>query len=280
MSGKNKPQIKSPGGFRVFDITMLPPNIGQKVELSSLVVTGEQALAPPTQGDPYTACGGGIRSLGATLYLNYIEVTNNRANGDGGGVFAVSDGRKVLLRGKTSVVAANTAGESGGGIATRNCQLVIDEGAQVRSNTAGNNGGGIAVFASNFALAAGGAPVVLSIDGSFDEDSTVRIQGNKASSGDGGGVFVQNVAGALPTAQMRSATITDNRADVPVGGQTTGRGGGVAALGALTLNGDETVSVTGNFQRTNVGTLGVYYGPGVVGTFATDADVSNNYLIQ
>jgi hypothetical protein len=115
----------------------------------------------------------------------------------------------------------------------------------------------------------------------------VRVSGNDALNGDGGGVLVINngylPGGAPPITELLNTRITGNTA---VGvGAASGRGGGIAVLGVMEVNADTDVKVDLNGQTAAAPTtapfkLGVYFDAAVVGTFPANANVTNdNYQI-
>lgn len=182
------------------------------------------------------------------------------------------------------MVANNTAGANGGGIAVTNTSLLLKEGSQVTGNTAGLGGGGIAAFADNYMA----IPLVefLKLDGT-GAGGPVVVSSNTALSGDGGGVLVKelNAGAAVPDVNFLRTNVTGNTAvgvAPPPGGEwASGRGGGVAVSGSLLVDSDNATNVTGNRQSapapvTAPFELGVYLDPAVFGTFAVTANVDDN----
>ena len=116
----------------------------------------------------------------------------------------------------------------------------------------------------------------------------VQVSNNTSMNGDGGGVLVQVLnAGALPFVEFRHAVVSGNtaRGTVPEVGADweSGRGGGVAAIGRLSVDSDTNTIVTDNKQSapapaTAPFKLGVYFDPAVslLSTFPTNANVFDN----
>jgi hypothetical protein len=116
----------------------------------------------------------------------------------------------------------------------------------------------------------------------------VQFSSNNALNGDGGGILVVNdgylPAGAAPIAQLLTTKISGNTA---VGtGATSGRGGGIAVLGAVEVNANTSVKVELNGQTAAAPTtapfkLGVFLETAAAAsTFPANADVTDdNYLI-
>jgi fibronectin-binding autotransporter adhesin len=81
--------------------------------------------------------GGGIYNAFNLLTLTCANISNNRASGDGGGIW-----NGGILSCDDTTVANNTAGGDGGGLFNAGLALVVD--SAFTGNTAGGHGGGIA----------------------------------------------------------------------------------------------------------------------------------------
>jgi hypothetical protein len=263
--------------FRLFEVATPGPVVAVRVnvEFKALTMQGGNANDP---GDPH---GGAVKMTDANVILDNCFVTGNRATGSGGGLWATGNPSLLTLT-KGSVVSNNTAVMNGGGINVNNTTLLLNEGAVVTGNTAGLGGGGVAAFANNFVRIAG--MEFVEFDGS---NGGVSISSNKPLNGDGGGVLVRElIAGAaVPDVNFLHTTVTGNTAvgAAPQGGGawTSGRGGGVAAIGGLVVDSDNVTNVTENRQSapapaTAPAKLGVYLDPAVFGTFAGSAQVFDN----
>jgi predicted outer membrane repeat protein len=266
----------NPPQFRLFKIAA-PAAVRINVEFKALTISGGNASNP---ADPN---GGAIAMFNSNVILDNCFVTGNRANGEGGGLYSTGNPSKLTLT-KGTVVANNTAGGNGGGIAVTNTSLRLEEGTQVTGNTAGLGGGGIAAFADNYV----GIVLVkfVELDGT-GAGGPVVVNSNTANSGDGGGVLVKelNAGAAVPDVNFLHTNVTGNTAvgaaPAPGGAWTSGRGGGVAALGGLVVDSDNATNVTGNKQSAPAPTtapfkLGVYLAPAVFGLFAGTANVEDN----
>lgn len=268
-----------PPQFRLFRITTPAALLPLRVEVffNGLTISGGSA------SDPADPNGGAIAMVNATVTLDNCIVTGNRAHGDGGALWATGNPSLLTLT-SNSVVANNTAGGNGGGIAVTNTSLKLDVGTQVVSNTAGLGGGGIAAFADGY-VGIPGRPF-LKLDGS---QGLVSVNGNTALNGDGGGVLVQesNTGAAWPDVIFDDTSVNSNtaRGTAPPAGAdwTSGRGGGVAVTGFVTVDSDTNTIVTGNKQSAPAPTtapfkLGVYLDTPLIliSTFPTNANVFDN----
>ncbi|MFM8640132.1 MAG: fibronectin type III domain-containing protein [Planctomycetota bacterium] len=200
--------------------------------LASLTLTGTGVLANEAQ-----TTGGGIDAR----EVRAIQITSSGVNfnetevGDGGGINALSGKETSRLVVEASTVNFNTAGFSGGGIASE-MGLTSLTGVKVSDNSAleGDGGGVYALEPDNVAAEAYRISVV--------DSSVVR---NAARAGEGGGM---RAIGLSPTV-VTNATIANNAAK---------RVGGLdVPTGALTM---QFATVTGNTATTNGG-VGVTIAP-------------------
>lgn len=184
-------------------------------------------------------------------------VTDNRAQGEGGGIYS---GGSLDLR-NNSRVDANSAAGSGGGIYS-SAGITISS-ALVRSNESGDAGGG--VFATGGSLSISNA----TIDGNASQsdgggvvsegvlDLTSSEITNNASGGNGGGVALRDAVGTI-----NGSTLGGNAASL--------RGGGLYASNAdWILDGGE---ITANTSVTDGGGIGMTGGSGAL----TDSTLSAN----
>ncbi len=94
-----------------------------------------------TKGPAYS-CGGGIMLVGVkNITLENLEVVNNQADYDGGGIYI--EGENILIT--NSIVSNNTATADGGGIKISRTKQIKIADTLVAYNKALENGGGVAV---------------------------------------------------------------------------------------------------------------------------------------
>ncbi len=230
---------------------------------STVVVTGSSL-----QGNT-AAVGGGIHSAGALTITSSTLLGNQGAfdggaiansgnatvgsctisgntcrnnlfgfvGGDGGGIYNQSGG---LLTISFSFVEGNTAGGSGGGIASAGT-LEVD-GATIQGNEAGDLGGGVE---------SGGVATL----------SFGTVSGNSA--GQYGGGAANDFGGSMT---MGTVVVSDNQAGVS--------GGGISNDGGLNVN--EGTSIEGNTASSDGG--GVYDGASGVATLSDDILFRNTAL--
>jgi len=146
------------------------------MRLIDVTVSGNQA-------EPIGGWGGGIWSFG---YLSILDsrITNNKAgtNGDGGGILSY---RALWMN--RSEVRGNEA-RDGGGIYHSIQAVIVD--SIISGNTATRNGGGVY--------------------GAYDDSPLTAIrstfEGNRAVSGDGGAIFLDNLEGS----DLINVTLSNN----------------------------------------------------------------------
>jgi uncharacterized repeat protein (TIGR01451 family)/CSLREA domain-containing protein len=181
--------------------------------------------------------GGGLSLSSATVTLDSVTVSNNRANDSGGGILVVSNDNDANITIRNSTISGNTAGDDvnhdGGGIYIDAGSSVTLINSTVDGNTAGFSGGGIAnlgdltVTAST--VSGNDGPVAGGIFNAVGGNSTVvqsTISGNR-------GAGINNIG----TLEVRSSTLSRN-----IGG------GGIRSVGRLT--------VANSIIAGNSGTLG------------------------
>lgn len=159
--------------------------------------------------------GGGIRMDGRILTLDDVTVSGNESLAEGGGI-ASSDADVVI---RNSAITNNTASNEGGGIFSFFTDLTLSH-STIDDNESGVHGGGI--FANVGDLVVIGS----------------TISDNRAPAGSGGGIFNDDLTNAtlvrttvsgntasgtagilnLATLDLRSSTITLNRASLGAGG--------------------------------------------------------------
>ena len=166
-------------------------------------------------------------------------MSDNSADGAGGGIFNTSNGKLTLTN---STVSRNKAGSSGGGIDSGPGTLVTLTNSTVSGNSAGSSGGGIESGNGTLTLTnstVSGNSAGTGDGGGIVDTGTVMltnstVSGNRAGGG-GGGIAH---APALPTENLTifSSTITGNTA-----GAGTGFGGGIANVGRSVITFQNTI---------------------------------------
>lgn len=138
--------------------------------------------------------GGGVANLEPDSIINITNstISGNLAADSGGGVFNSSGDAMTAVNVMNSTISGNTAQDQGGGIFS--AQTVVIEDSTISGNIAGNDGGGIAV---DFP------------DADFELDR-VTIANNEAESGNGGGIWRDDVDGGPIT--FRNTIIAGNSA--------------------------------------------------------------------
>ena len=160
----------------------------ENLTLDGMVITNNLSVESP---EPLTGGGGGVFLAIGTLTVKNSTISNNKAEGDGGGI-AVLDLSSVLP-GRSALVIQNST---------------------ISGNQANGNGGGVSV---------GGAPLVVN-------NSTIafnQADADNAGGGRGGGVFVA----ATATANMVGTIVAHNALGTTgTGPDISGRLDGVASL--------------------------------------------------
>lgn len=196
-----------------------------------------------------TARGGGIYSgKNSNLIINGGEITNNKAEGGGGGIFVYQAGTFTMNKYNSNVqpnVHSNTSKDKGGGIrvdATNSTTATINDGL-IKSNTVEylstmsvSNGGGLHLDAGNLTL------------------ENCVIDGNRASKF-GGGIYI--MGGQL---YANNCSINNNMS-YDATSRFNGCGGGICLLGGKcylnggTISGNSSSVLDGGGIYVNSGTL-------------------------
>lgn len=227
------------GGIRIFD--------------GDIVLGNSRVVANTARGN-----GGGLwlggypkndeRDAARLTLKGSSSVWGNIAGADGGGLwinYRGLEGNDVLVKGSSSV-SGNSAGGSGGGLwiadATIGGSVILTGTASVTGNTAADDGGGVS------------SSTMLDVEGS------ASVSGNEAGD-QGGGIFAQrgltvggsasvfdnsaaDGAGIYYTAAGPGSSFTMNDAFSVTGNAAAGVGGGIYAVGYVSMY--DAVSVTGN----------------------------------
>lgn len=230
--------------FRIFDV-----DSGGDLRLQDLTVRGGYL----TTGD-----GAGIRvSSGGRLTLAKVDVIDNTATANGGGIAVASN---AWARIRSSYVAFNNA-DTGGGLYTQGS--VFSEDSEFARNHARYAGGGIA-------QSGGSTFVGTSVIRRNTAAGTVKI---------GGGVYIGSGTMEINDSKITNNTDTGNRgggiansgilklvkSEVSgnVVGGTSGLGGGIYNTNRLTLNGTDVFRNSANGPGTSVAG-GIYNDDGTV----------------
>ncbi|MFK0151132.1 hypothetical protein ACIQVL_25805 [Streptomyces sp. NPDC090499] len=220
--------------FRIFDVSS-----GGDLRLQDLTVRGGLV----TSGD-----GAGIRvTSGGRLTLAKVDVLDNTATGNGGGIAVASN---AWARIRSSYVAFNNA-DMGGGLYTAGS--VYTENSEFARNHARTAGGGIAQV--------GGT--------TFVATSVIRRNTAAGNVTIGGGVYVGSGSMEIDDSKITNNTDTGNRgggianngtlklvkSEVSgnVVGGTSGRGGGIYNTGGLTLKSTDVFRNSANGPGNSVG---------------------------
>ncbi len=165
---------------------------------------------------------------GATILGLRLNILNNSATGDGGGMYTAGN---VAFEG---VIAGNTAGSYGGAIANYGQLGVLN--STIRDNTAGFNGGGLdnegtatisnSTLSGNVSTQFGGGAI-----GTYDND-TLTLRNSTVTDNTGGSHGAILIRG---TATIQNSTIVGN-----TGGASFG--GGLHVLGGTTTMSNSIVA--------------------------------------
>ena len=175
--------------------------------------------------------GGGIFATGS-LTLKDVDITNNKADGFGGGIYMASESGLTLSH---SFIDQNESRSSGGGIFIVGQALITS--SHVFSNHAGHEGGAIDIFGFASVTVTGGSQIygndADSNGGGIANSGNLTMLGGLLQKNEtkrdgysrGGGLYNLTSTGS---ASLNSVDIERNQAD---------KGGGVyAELGKLVLN--------------------------------------------
>ena len=212
--------VNSSGTLMLNDLTLEGGDSGPTYCGGALLnAFGSAALTRTTVTGNTAPEGGGIcNSSGPMTLTDCVLTLNTASGGSAGGLLSIDDvGTPTLVVDRTSVT--NNTGAFGGGISTYDTEVVISD-----STISGNQ----AFSASGFAFCGGLglARGVAEIRRSTISDNTAESLADL--SGFGGGVCVSD-----NTTTISNSTISGNEAlgANTAGSATTGRGGGIIALG-------------------------------------------------
>ena len=214
-------QVNSSGTLFLRDLTLRGGDCGPTSCGGALLnAFGQADLIRTTITESAAPDGGGIcNSSGPMTLTDCVLTLNTASGGEGGGLLSIDDiaTPPILNIDRTSVT--NNTGAYGGGIATSDTEVVISD-----STISGNK----AYSASGFAFCGG-----LGLASGVAEIRRSTISDNSAESlavlsGFGGGVCISD-----NTTTISNSTISGNEAlgATTAGSATTGRGGGIIALG-------------------------------------------------
>ena len=173
-----------------------------------------------------------------TLYMRGGEISDNKANSEGGAVHVLDkDCQFFLYDGK---ITRNTSGDGGAIYLNQEPSWLIMQGGEISGNTATGNGGGVYIYRT----------------GSVCQLYSGKIENNKAS-GNGGGIYInpsnsgQLRVGNEPLVQNNTVSGKANNVYLPSGKTLTieiGMSKG-ASIGVTTANIRYPVAFSNNYKK-------------------------------
>ena len=173
-----------------------------------------------------------------TLYMRGGEISDNKANSEGGAVHVLDkDCQFFLYDGK---ITRNTSGDGGAIYLNQEPSWLIMQGGEISGNTATGNGGGVYIYRT----------------GSVCQLYSGKIENNKAS-GNGGGIYInpsnsgQLRVGNKPLVQNNTVSGKANNVYLPSGKTLTieiGMSKG-ASVGVTTANTSYPVAFSNNYKK-------------------------------
>ena len=173
-----------------------------------------------------------------TLYMRGGEISDNKANSEGGAVHVLDkDCQFFLYDGK---ITGNTSGDGGAIYLNQEPSWLIMQGGEISGNTATGNGGGVYIYRT----------------GSVCQLYSGKIENNKAS-GNGGGIYInpsnsgQLRVGNEPLVQNNTVSGKANNVYLPSGKTLTieiGMSNG-ASIGVTTANIRYPVAFSNNYKK-------------------------------
>lgn len=192
--GSGSTTIDGLSADRIIDI-----QTGASVVLSNLSIEHGQ-----TTGGGVSANGGAIRIIDGNLTLAQSKISNSKASGDGGGIFASSSNptNEITLNG--THIEGNQA-PNGGGVYVTGGRFAMTNGSSVTSNSANALGGGI--YLNDTAGV---------IQNAIIKNNTTEFYGT------GGGIVFDGVETTPITSTINNTVITENMAGTAGGIYNTG----------------------------------------------------------
>ncbi len=173
-----------------------------------------------------------------TLYMRGGEISDNKANSEGGAVHVLDkDCQFFLYDGK---ITGNTSGDGGAIYLNQEPSWLIMQGGEISGNTATGNGGGVYIYRT----------------GSVCQLYSGKIENNKAN-GNGGGIYInpsnsgQLRVGNEPLVQNNTVSGKANNVYLPSGKTLTieiGMSKG-ASIGVTTANISYPVAFSNNYKK-------------------------------
>ena len=173
-----------------------------------------------------------------TLYMRGGEISDNKANSEGGAVHVLDkDCQFFLYDGK---ITGNTSGDGGAIYLNQEPSWLIMQGGEISGNTATGSGGGVYIYRT----------------GSVCQLYSGKIENNKAS-GNGGGIYInpsnsgQLRVGNKPLVQNNTVSGKANNVYLPSGKTLTieiGMSKG-ASIGVTTANISYPVAFSNNYKK-------------------------------
>ena len=173
-----------------------------------------------------------------TLYMRGGEISDNKANSEGGAVHVFDKNCQFFLY--DGKITGNTSGDGGAIYLNQEPSWLIMQGGEISGNTATGNGGGVYIYRS----------------GSVCQLYSGKIENNKAS-GNGGGIYInpsnsgQLRVGNKPLVQNNTVSGKANNVYLPSGKTLTieiGMSKG-ASIGVTTANIRYPVAFSNNYKK-------------------------------
>lgn len=252
--------------------------MGLTSRLNGCTIQGGYANSTAADPNPDADGGGMLLTDNTSILFNGVNLINNYALKQGGGIYASGGATTIHFSNLTITknIASGTANETGGGgMAIYNATASISNGT-ISNNTATTDGGGLLVstgatltitsttISSNTADDGGG--IYLDNAGTTINATGLTLSSN-TSADDGGAIFLSDGCSMTAT----ELTVTGNSAT-----GTTGLGGGIIISGSSTLNAND-VTVSNNSASGSEGQGGGIYLAGASSNLQlTDFSITGN----
>ena len=268
---------------------------GGILSLESLVIESCTVVENTVRPSTAVSGGGGIAASlrdGAHFEMTNSVVSNNRAAGDGGGIF-LSVGTNCTVQIDDSRISGNhvplmTRVTIGGGIAIRNNRgSVTITDSEILDNSTPGNGGGIAFDGSvtierssisgNSSLSSGGGIFHGLLSGQFGALTLVDSEVANNTAVNGGGIRLSQSA-STPHTIERSKILDNTATDKMPSSSVGGNGGGIlTSQGALRI---VESTIDGNHARTGGGVFASFSNTSAAEFSIENSTVTNNTATQ
>ncbi|MDW8396424.1 MAG: choice-of-anchor Q domain-containing protein, partial [Anaerolineae bacterium] len=201
--------------------------------------------------------GGGAYNAGG-MFLNASRVLTNTAPGTGGGIHSGGSGF-AFVGVQDSILRANNAGQSGGGLYVAAGSNASVNSSRVLSNTASVNGGGIynaGTLFTNFSTIGGqnqaqqGGGIYNAAGGDISNAFAITITANSAT--DGAGLFNAGTVSFFQRSAVVSNTATSNGGGIYNSGTLNSVNNTLSGNGAPNGGGLYAVGGTANLTHTTI----------------------------